>query len=116
MVGLLLEGSSTCRPFADEVTVEDGVLHVSIMEPEETCTRDRVLQGLAVGLPAGVDSAQDLRVEVEGAGINGETDLEGVAGRQPGGGLDHGPPMAGGAVAQRGRFPTRGPATRPPQA
>jgi hypothetical protein len=95
MVGVLLEGSSTCRPFADDVTYDDGVLRVSIMEPEGVCAHDLVPQGLAVALPAGVDAAQDLRVEVVGTEFRGETDLAGVAGLTPGTGIDGSQPSAG---------------------
>lgn len=115
MVGLLLESSSTCRPFADDVTVEDGVLHVSIMEPEDACTRDRTPQGVVVGVPAGVDSAQDLRVEVEGPGFSGEVDLPGVAGLTPGGGIDTAQPSAGWAGSDVFALLTWGSSSCPPE-
>lgn len=95
MVGVLLEGSSSCRPFADDVAYDDGVLRISLMEPEQACTHDLVSQGLAVALPAGVDPAQDLSVEVDGAGFRGAVDVPGVAGLTPGTGLEGGLPSAG---------------------
>lgn len=115
MVGLLLEGSSACRPFADDVTAEDGVLRVSLMEPEGACTRDLVPQGVAVAVPAGVDSAQDLRVEVAGPGYTAETELPGVAGLTPGGGLEGGQPSAGWAGADVFALLTWGSSSCPPQ-
>lgn len=96
MVGVLLSGSSTCLPMADAVTYADGVLSVSLLEPADAaCTRDFVLRGIPVQVPAGVDAATDLELEVSGAGYTGSTVLPGVAGLAPGGGMDAALPSAG---------------------
>jgi hypothetical protein len=95
MIAVILQGGSNCRPFADEVAYDDGVLEVSMMDADGACTHDSVPRGLAVALPEGVDAAQDLRVQVRGAGYRGETDLPGAEGLTPGGGLEGGRPSAG---------------------
>lgn len=97
MVAVLLEGSSTCVPTADDVAYADGVLRVSLLDPaaDTACTDDLVVRGIPVALPAGVDASLDLDVEVTGEGYHGDTELEGVDGLVPGGGLDGGSPSAG---------------------
>src|SRR5688500_18963906 len=44
MIGIVTEGSSTCAPSAGEVTYDDGVLQVELVEvPADTaCTSDLV--------------------------------------------------------------------------
>lgn len=100
-VAILTEGSSTCMPMADDVTYADGVLEVSLIDPadETACTRDLVLRGIPVTLPAGVGSTEDLRIEVTGDGYAGEVDLPGVEGLTPGGGVEDGTPSAGWSTA-----------------
>lgn len=100
-VAVLLEGSSTCLPMADDVSFADGVLAVSLLEtPADTaCTRDLVLRGIPVTLPDGIDPAQDLTIEVSGDGYEGTTDLAGVEGLTPGVGVEEGAPSAGWAQA-----------------
>jgi hypothetical protein len=87
VIGLILAGSSTCLPMAQEATYDAGVLTVSLMEPSAgtACTRDLVLRGIPVGVPDDVDPTQDLQIEVTGAGYRGETELDGVAGLDPAG-------------------------------
>lgn len=99
MIGVILERSSSCRPFPDAVTHEEGVLRVSLMESGSACTTDLTPPGVAVTLPKGVDSAEDLRVEVRGAGYEGVAELPGVPDLVPGGGLEGGRPSAGWADA-----------------
>jgi hypothetical protein len=97
MIAVLLEGSSTCVPMADDVSYTDGVLHVSLLEPaaDTACTRDLVLRGIPIALPEGVDASNDLDIEVSGEGYHGDTELDGVAGLVPGGGVESGLPSAG---------------------
>ena len=81
MIGLVTQGSSTCVPAAGEVTLEaDGTLAVALEEvdPNAPCTRDMVSRVTLVGLPAGIDPAKELQIRVTGAGIHGDTDLDGV--------------------------------------
>ncbi|KAA9149164.1 hypothetical protein F6B41_01805 [Microbacterium lushaniae] len=115
MVGVLVAGSSTCKPFAEEVAYDDGVLTVSVMEPDGACTRDYVLRGLAVPLPEGVDPAEDLTIEVRGSGYVGRTDLPGAPGLTPGTGLDGGQPSAGWAGPGTFALLTWGSSSCPPQ-
>jgi hypothetical protein len=100
-VAVLLEGSSTCVPMADDVRYADGVLSVSMLEPssDTACTRDLVLRGVPVALPADVDPTQDLRIDVVGDGYTGTTDLAGAEGATPGAGAEEGTPSAGWASA-----------------
>jgi hypothetical protein len=100
-VAILTEGSSTCLPTADDVSYADGVLNVTLLDvsADTACTRDLVLRGIPVTLPAGVGSTDDLRIEVTGDGYAGEVDLPGVEGLVPGGGADEGTPSAGWSTA-----------------
>src|SRR6478609_2486593 len=69
LVGLVTLGSSTCVPgLADEATYSDGVMHVEFATPEaaQACTSDLVPRVTLVGVPAGVDPAEDLQIEVTG--------------------------------------------------
>lgn len=81
MIGLVTQGSSTCVPAAGEVTLEaDGTLSVVLEEvdPGRPCTRDYVSRVTLVGLPEGVDPTKELEIRVTGAGLHGDTDLDGV--------------------------------------
>lgn len=103
-IAVLVPGSSTCLPMAEEATYEAGVLSVSLVDPADTaCTRDLVLRGIAVAAPAGVDPAQALTVEVAGSGYTGSVELPGVAGMTPTDGLMDGLPSAG-WTTQAGSF------------
>lgn len=97
MIALVLDGSSTCVPMADDVAYTDGVLQVSLLDPAvgTACTRDLVPRGIPIAVPAGVDSSTGLAIEVTGDGYRGTTELAGVAGLVPGGGLEAGQPSAG---------------------
>ncbi|MFJ6651535.1 hypothetical protein ACIQLJ_01905 [Microbacterium sp. NPDC091313] len=95
MIAVALRGSSTCVPYADSVTVSDGVLHVSLVEADQPCTRDSVLRAVAVPTPAGVAAADDIAVEVTGEGYRGSAMLAGVAGLAPAGGVETAQPSAG---------------------
>ncbi len=81
MVALVTQGSSTCVPIASDVSYADGVLEVELADPpgDTACTRDMVPRATLVGLPDGVDPAQDLEIRVTGA-YTGDTDLDGVTG------------------------------------
>ncbi len=115
MIGLLLPGSSSCIPYADDVAYADGVLSVSVSEPDGACTRDLVLRGVPVPVPAGADTAADLRIAVSGPGYTAETDLPGVAGLVPGTGLEGGEPSAGWAASDAFVLLTWGSSSCPPQ-
>ncbi|MGP3533310.1 hypothetical protein ACTU3I_00825 [Microbacterium sp. RD1] len=115
MVAVLLEGSSTCVPLVDASEYEEGVLAVSLIEPDGPCTRDLVLRGVPVPLPAGVDPADALQVEVTGEGYAGTAELAGVPGLTPGGGLEGGQPSAGWATPDSFALLTWGSSSCPPQ-
>jgi hypothetical protein len=91
MIGLVTEGSSTCVPTAGDTSYENGVLTVELVEPsgDTACTRDLVPRVTVVGLPEGVDPAQELEIRVTGESIQGDTDLDGVPGLTPGAETDY---------------------------
>lgn len=81
MIGLVTQGSSTCVPAAGEVSREaDGTLVVALEEvdPATPCTRDMVSRVTLVTLLADIDPAKELKIRVTGAGIHGDTDLDGL--------------------------------------
>jgi hypothetical protein len=78
MIALVTYGSSTptCQPRLDGAVLDDGVLVVSLLEPEETsCDADLGPRSLLVGLPAGVDPAEGLDVQVNMGDAFAETAL-----------------------------------------
>lgn len=87
MIALVTWGSSTpsCAPMLDDATVEDGVLVVSLQENPEAvkgCDGDAPALATLVGLPDGVDPAQELEIRVTyGVDSWGETDLDAYDGR-----------------------------------
>lgn len=91
VIGLVTQGSSTCVPTAEEAVLNGSVLEVTLVEPPEdtACTRDLVPRVTLVGVPEGVDPAQDLEIEVTGDGYYGDTDLDGVPGLAGGGETDY---------------------------
>lgn len=95
-IGIVTHGSSTCIPMAEEPTFADGVLTVTLVEPENTaCTRDLVPRVSLVGVPEGVDPAEDLDIVVTGEGYQGEVELDGVTGLAGPGGETQYAPSAG---------------------
>jgi hypothetical protein len=101
MIGLVTLGSSTCVPVADEPKLDgDGVLQVTLMAPEsnKACTADLVPRVTLVGVPADVDPAADLQIQVSGDDYYGEVELAGVEGLTAGGETDYNP-SAGWATA-----------------
>jgi hypothetical protein len=101
LVGLVTLGSSTCVPMlADEANYSDGVMHVEFATPEadQACTSDLAPRVTLVGVPADVDPAESLQIEVTGDDYFGTVELEGVAGLDPSGETDY-EPSAGWATA-----------------
>ncbi|MET2011448.1 hypothetical protein ABXJ56_07860 [Microbacterium chocolatum] len=95
-IGIVTQGSSTCVPMAEDATYADGVLTVTLVEPEDAaCTRDLVPRVSLVGVPEGVDPAEDLDIVVDGEGFRGETELDGVSGLAGPGGETQYAPSAG---------------------
>jgi hypothetical protein len=81
MIGLVSYGSSTCVPTADTVeATDDGTLSVTLAEPDsdKPCTMDFVPRVTLVDVPADVDPADDLKVEVKGDGFTATAELDGV--------------------------------------
>ena len=92
MIGLVTQGSSTCIPVADDATLKGSTLTVTLgaAEGDEACTSDFVPRVTLVGLPEGVDPTKNLEVVVKGDdGVQGDTELDGVAGLGGGGETDY---------------------------
>ena len=91
LIGIVTQGSSTCIPTAEEATYEDGVMKVTLVDVEgdTACTADLAPRVSLVGVPEGVDPAQDLEIEVTGDGWVGDTELGGVADLGGGGETDY---------------------------
>jgi hypothetical protein len=93
MIGLVTQGSSSkdCIPIADDVSYTDGVLEVTLAEPEGdvVCTADYVPRVTLVGLPEGVDAAEGLEIRVTGDGYLGDTELDGLGSAAPAGETDY---------------------------
>ncbi len=103
MVGIVTQGSSTCVPTADDVELADGVLTVTLVEPDDQpCTRDLVPRVTLVGLPEPVDPSAGLRIVVKGDGFEEDTDLDGVDLPTPEGPTDYLP--TAGWTDEDGRF------------
>lgn len=114
MIGVLLRGSSTCPPLAEQVEVEDGVVQVSLVDRDGACTRDAVLRGIAVPTPEGVDAAADVPIEIRGDSYTGRTTLAAAPGLTPAGGLEAAQPSAGWAGADTIALLTWGSSSCPP--
>lgn len=85
MIAVTTMGSSTCVPVAEEPKLDGEVLAVTLVDPtaqgaEVACTRDLVERATLVGLPEGVDPAQDLTIDVSYASAAGTTTLAGATG------------------------------------
>lgn len=103
MVGIVTQGSSTCVPTADDIELADGVLTVTLVEPDDQpCTRDLVPRVTLVGLPEPVDPSAGLRIVVKGDGLEEDTDLDGVDLPTPDGPTDYLP--TAGWTDDDGRF------------
>lgn len=91
MIGIVTEGSSTCVPSAGEVSYDNGVLQVELVEaPADTaCTSDLVARATVVGLPEGIDTTRELEVFVTGDGYHGEAELDPVPGLDQSGETDY---------------------------
>lgn len=101
LIGLVTLGSSTCVPQAEEATLEDGVLLVTLVQPasDQPCTADLAPRVTVVGVPEGVDPSADLPIQVTGDNYFGEVELAGVEGLSgPGNPTDY-LPSAGWATA-----------------
>lgn len=80
MIAVVTYGSSTptCQPRLDDAVLDDGVLVVSLLEPEESaCDGDLVPRSLLVEAPAGIDPATGLDVQVTMGEAFAETSLLG---------------------------------------
>jgi hypothetical protein len=106
VVGLVTWGSSSCVPRAGDAGLESGLLRVELVDPEaaRACTRDYVPRATAVAVPAGVDPAEDLPIEVTLAGGEGEVVLAGVTGLVPTDGLSNGGVPTAGWTGTDGTF------------
>lgn len=106
LIAVTTRGSSTCVPTAEDASVDGaGVLQVTLVDgPEDqACTRDMAPRASLVGVPDGVDPADDLEISVSYADASGETVLVGVPGLAgPGGESDFAP--SAGWVAGQGSF------------
>lgn len=95
-IGLVTHGSSSCVPFAGDVTLDGDVLTVMLDEGDDdrACTRDYVPRVSLVTVPEGVDPAADLTLDVSGA-AEGSVALPGVTGLTAPADTDLGLPSAG---------------------
>lgn len=85
MIAVTTIGSSTCIPMAEEPELDGDVLSVTLVDPsaegtEVACTLDAVERATLVGVPEGVDPAQDLTIAVSYESATGETTLTGSPG------------------------------------
>jgi len=82
LIALVTHGSSSCVPIAADATLDDGVLVVTLEDPEAgtPCTRDLVPRATLVGVPEGVDATKELDIQVSYGDVWGETDLDAYAG------------------------------------
>lgn len=99
LIAVTTVGSSSCVPIAEAAELQpDGSVRVELIDPvgqggsARACTADLVPRVSLVGVPEGVDPAQDLRIEVvygTAAGTAAVPGAPGLAG--PGTGTDHAP-------------------------
>lgn len=83
LIAVTTWGSSTCVPTAEEASVDgDGVLQVTLVDgpDDQVCTRDLAPRASLVGVPDGIDPADDLEIAVSYADAAGATVLAGVPG------------------------------------
>ena len=81
MIAVVTYGSSSCAPVLGEVAEVDGVVDVTLRDPEaEACTDDLVPQPLAVPVPAGVEPRDGARVTVSLGDARGDIDLPAYTG------------------------------------
>lgn len=115
MIGLVTIGSSTCVPVAGEVSNDGQTIDVELADadPDAVCTSDLAPRATPVGVPEGVDPAQDVTIRVTGAGVQDDTDLDGVADLAPTGATDY-LPSAGWAGDDQLVLLTWGSSTCPP--
>ncbi|WP_349309794.1 hypothetical protein [Microbacterium sp. MM2322] len=80
-IALVTWGSSSCDPTVGKVAVTDGMLVVSLREPEPgPCTDDLVARPLEIGTPRGVEPVDGARVRVSLGDATAEVDLDAYAG------------------------------------
>ncbi len=106
-IGLITEGSSSCVPTTDEVTVTDaGALAVVLADPaeDEPCTRDMAPRITLVAVPDGVDPQDDLTIDVSGPGYEGAVTINGVPGLSPDDADETQLPPTAGWTQQDGQF------------
>lgn len=118
-IGVITEGSSSCVPTTDEVTLTDsGGLAVVLADPaeDEPCTRDMAPRITLVTVPDGVDPEDDLTIDVSGPGYEGAVTINGVPGLSPDDADDVNMPPTAGWTQQDGQFIilTWGSSTCPP--
>ncbi len=82
LIALVTQGSSSCVPIAADATLDDGVLVVTLEDPDAgtPCTRDLVPRATLVGVPEGVDATKKLEIQVSYGDVWGDTDLDAYAG------------------------------------
>lgn len=91
MIGVVTQGSSSCVPFAGDVTAQGQEVTVMLSDTIEgqedrPCTADYTARTTVVGAPDGVNPKEDVRLHVQYGDLNasveldGESDLTGVPG------------------------------------
>lgn len=99
LIAVTTLGSSSCIPAAEAAELQaDGSVRVELVDPDgagssaRACTADLVTRVSLVGVPDGVDPAQDLQVEVVYGNAAGTTAIAGAAGLAgPGTATDYAP-------------------------
>ena len=91
IIGILTQGSSSCVPFAEEITAKGQEITVTLSDTIEgqedrPCTADYTARASVVGVPDGVDPQEDVKLHVNygdlkaSVELDGESSLTGVPG------------------------------------
>ena len=85
MIGVITQGSSSCVPFAEDVTAKGQEVTVTLSDTIEgqedrPCTADYTARASAVGVPEGVDPREDVTIHVNYGDQRASLELDGESG------------------------------------
>ncbi len=85
MIGVITQGSSSCVPFAEDVTAKGQEITVTLSDTVEgqedrPCTADYTARASAVGVPEGVDPREDVTIHVNYGDQKASLELDGESG------------------------------------
>jgi hypothetical protein len=85
MIGVITQGSSSCVPFAKDVTAKGQEITVTLSDTIEgqedrPCTADYTARASAVGVPEGVDPREDVTIHVNYGDQKASLELDGESG------------------------------------